>query len=166
MFNGPSGTGKTTFALALANQLQAELHHITSKTCTLETIQATRATCQRVPVMGCKRHLILIDEADTMSIAAQNCLLSYMDGTDEAPDTIIVYTSNDSSVFQDKFLSRCMEYEFTSYGIAKDAADLLATIWSIEASDSPAPNFARIVKDTNNNIRKSLMKLQAELLSA
>jgi hypothetical protein len=101
-----------------------------------------------------------------MSIAAQNCLLSYMDGTDEAPDTIIVYTSNDSSVFQDKFLSRCMEYEFTSYGIAKDAADLLATIWSIEASDSPAPNFARIVKDTNNNIRKSLMKLQAELLSA
>jgi replication-associated recombination protein RarA len=33
-FLGPSGTGKTTLALALAAQMPAELHHIASKKCT------------------------------------------------------------------------------------------------------------------------------------
>lgn len=35
LFVGPSGTGKTTMALALAEAIPAELHHITSQNCTL-----------------------------------------------------------------------------------------------------------------------------------
>src|SRR6202023_1633440 len=34
LFVGPSGTGKTTMALALAKQLQAEVLHIQSQHCT------------------------------------------------------------------------------------------------------------------------------------
>jgi hypothetical protein len=51
--------------------------------------------------------------------------------------------------------------------MAKDAAALLETVWTAEApAGADAPNFARIVKDSNNNIREALMKLETELLLA
>ncbi len=44
-FLGNSGTGKTTMALALAAEMPAELHHIASKECTLETVQDIKRKC-------------------------------------------------------------------------------------------------------------------------
>jgi DNA polymerase III delta prime subunit len=63
LFVGPSGTGKTTMAQALAAAIPAELHHIPSQECNLETIERVRRTCQYVPMQGCKMHLVLVDEA-------------------------------------------------------------------------------------------------------
>ena len=41
------------------------------------------------------------------------------------------------------------------------------SIWDSEApTNSPAPNFARLVKDSNNNVRAALMALETELLIA
>src|SRR5260370_17574591 len=41
LFVGPSGVGKSTMALALAKELQAELHKIPSQKCNARTIAAT-----------------------------------------------------------------------------------------------------------------------------
>ena len=38
LFIGPSGTGKTTLALAIAESMPAEIHHIQSQECNLETL--------------------------------------------------------------------------------------------------------------------------------
>jgi hypothetical protein len=46
-------------ALALAEIIPAELHHIPSQECNLETLERVCRTCQYVPRMGCKVHLIL-----------------------------------------------------------------------------------------------------------
>src|SRR5579884_2606107 len=62
LFIGPPGTGKTTMGLALADMMPAELHHIPSQECTLENIQRVIFTCNYVPQMGKKVHLILVDE--------------------------------------------------------------------------------------------------------
>src|SRR5260370_17555400 len=40
LFVGPSGVGKSTMALALAAELQAELHKIPSQKCTASAIEA------------------------------------------------------------------------------------------------------------------------------
>jgi replication-associated recombination protein RarA len=88
LFKGSSGTGKTTMALALAAAIPAELHHIPSQDCNLETIQRVRRICQYVPQQGCKMHLVLIDEADQMSMAAQVAMLSILDATNFPPNTI------------------------------------------------------------------------------
>ena len=167
LFIGPSGTGKTTMALALAELIPAEIHHVPSQECTLANIERVRETCQYVPRCGCKMHLVIVDEADRMTDAAQVSLLSKLDATNFPPNTIFIFTCNDSSRLEPRFLSRLHTVEFSSYGIAKDAADLLARIWDKESPvGSLPPNFARIVKESNNNVRESLMKLETELLLA
>jgi replication-associated recombination protein RarA len=167
LFIGPSGTGKTTMALALAAMIPAEIHHIPSQECNLVNIENVCATCHRVPWYGKRMHLVLVDEADQMTAAAQVSLLSKLDSTNFPPDTIFVFTANSSDRLEARFLSRLRVIEFSSYGIAQDAAAMLKAIWEREApASASAPNFARIVKDSNNNVRESLMKLETELMLA
>jgi replication-associated recombination protein RarA len=167
IFVGASGMGKTTLALALADELEAELHHIPSQSCTVDAIERVHARCQYMPMLGKKMHLILVDEADQMSNAAQLALLSMMDGTRAAPNTIIVYTCNETERLQDRFLSRTIRIDFSTYGTASDTTALLKQVWENEApKDATAPNFARLVKEANNNVRAALMSLQKELLFA
>jgi DNA polymerase III delta prime subunit len=166
LFIGPSGTGKTTMALALAAAIPAELHHIPSQECNLETIERVRRTCQYVPMAGCKMHLILVDEADRMTDAAQISLLSKLDSTNFPPNTIFIFTCNASDRLEARFLSRLRTIEFSSYGISGDAAALLQRIWDAETNGAAAPNFARIVKDSSNNVRESLMRLETEIMAS
>jgi replication-associated recombination protein RarA len=166
LFVGPSGTGKTSFARAICNAVAGELHHIGSQECNVDTLERVRSRCQYVPMAEHAFHVVIVDEADQMSTAAQLKLLSFLDGTDQAPNTIWIFTCNDTARLQDRFLSRCKVLEFSSYGIAADVAQLLARIWDAEAAGSPAPNFARIVKESNNNVRESLNRIETELLAA
>jgi replication-associated recombination protein RarA len=167
VFVGASGMGKTTLALAIANELDAELHHVPSQRCTVDAIESIRRRCQYVPMLGKRLHLVLVDEADQMSVAAQMSLLSMLDSTNRAPNTIFIFTCNETLRLQDRFLSRCGVVEFSSYGVAKECAEMLATVWKTEVSeDVPTPNFQRIVKESNNNIRAALMQLQQEIMMA
>lgn len=167
LFVGPSGTGKTTMALALAEMLPAEIHHIPSQECNLENIERVRRSCQYVPMAGYRMHMVLVDEADRMTDAAQVSLLSKLDSTNFPPNTIFIFTCNATNRLEPRFLSRLRTVEFSSYGIATDAAALLKSIWTAEApATAAAPNFARIVKEANNNVREALMVLETELMIA
>ncbi len=167
LFVGPSGTGKTSMALALCEAIKGELHHIPSQQCNVSTIEETVRQCHYVPRNGTRSlHVILVDEADQMSSAAQLALLSKLDGTAFPPSTCFVFTANDTERLQDRFLSRCMTLQFSSHGMAKDAASLLERIWVAEAGSAEnAPNFLRMVQDGKNNVRDAVNSLQVELLA-
>jgi replication-associated recombination protein RarA len=167
LFLGSSGTGKTTFATALRDAIQAEEHHIPSQECNVENLERVRRICQYVPQAGCKMHMIHISEADQMTQAAQLKMLSYADHTNFPPNTIIILTANATDRLEPRFLSRFHTIEFSSYGMAKDVTALLERIWIAETgSIDNAPNFARIVKESNNNVRESIMRLETEILTA
>jgi replication-associated recombination protein RarA len=170
-FLGASGTGKTTMALALANQIPAQLHHVASKECTLQTVQDIAKQCYFMPRMAtdwkpCRLHLVLVDEADQMSSAAALAWLSILDATRWPPNTMFIFTGNSRDGLEDRFMSRVKLVEFSSYGLNTAIAALLSRVWAIEAGSAPAPNFARIVKEAKNNVRDALNVLETELMAA
>lgn len=120
--------------------------------------------CWYVPVSG-GFHLVLVDEADRMSNAAQLHFLSKLDATAFPPQTIFIFTCNSTEGLEPRFLSRTRQIEFSSYGIANEAIRLLESIWQREANGASAPNLPRIVKNGSNNLRDALMCLETELLA-
>jgi replication-associated recombination protein RarA len=166
LFVGPSGTGKTSMALALCEAIGGELHHIPSQSCNVATVEDVTRQCHYIPRNN-TLHVVLVDESDQMSPASQLSFLSKLDGTAFPPQTVFIFTANDTERLQDRFLSRCMVLQFQSHGMAKEAASLLEKIWQKEAGDSAEkPNFLRMAHDSKNNIRDAVNSLQVELLSA
>ena len=111
---GAPGTGKTSMAFAFAEAIGAQIHHIPSQDCNLENLERVARMCHTVPYdwqhgKACAWHVIIVDEADQMSPAAQTFLLSRLDGSNPCPSTIWILTANDDSRFQDRFLSRLIK---------------------------------------------------------
>src|SRR5580693_2769780 len=101
-----------------------------------------------------------------MSYPAQLAFLSKLDATAFPPNTIFVFTCNAVDSLEGRFLSRCRRVDFSSYGMSEGIIGLLQRVWDAETRSSDTPNFARLAKDSANNVRDALMALEVELLSA
>jgi hypothetical protein len=56
--------------------------------------------------------------------------------------------------------------EFSTYGLAREATELLERVWTREKGEtSERPNCARIVKESANNVREALNRLETEMLA-
>jgi replication-associated recombination protein RarA len=165
LFIGPSGVGKSNMALALADELQADLHKIPSQKFTVQALDDVVRMCWYCPRTPNGFHLVLADEADAMSPAAQLALLSKLDATDAPPSTIFVFTANDCTRLEKRFLSRCRVLEFSSYGMRGELASFLAQVWKSETGTDGTLDFERIAKNSTNNVRDALQTLEIELLA-
>ena len=170
LLSGSPGTGKTTMALALAKAIGGELQHVPSQKCTVDSIERIRQRTAYLPMFG-GWHVVLIDECDSMSRQAQLALLSLLDATDAPAKTIWIFTCNDTDSLEKRFLSRCIQVAFSSYGLNGAGSAFLAEVWEAEKGtmkQAPLldPDFARILKNSGNNLRDALMVLERELLTA
>lgn len=163
LFVGPSGTGKTTAALAVAAEINAELIHIPSQHCTVAELEESLRMTQYVPAAGKKFWLVLVDEADQMTEKAQLALLSKLDSTGMRDNTIFIFTCNATDKLETRFLSRCRVLEFSSYGLNGNLVELLRRIWVAESNGAPELNWKSLT--AGNNVRECLHKLELELMA-
>src|ERR1019366_1595473 len=103
---GPPGCGKTTLAMAFADELPGTLHHISSQKCDVNALDRLTDMLAYCPSRG-KFHVVKLDEADQMTDKAQLQLLSKLDSTGwlrptfgggfergPAPQVIWIFTCN------------------------------------------------------------------------
>lgn len=169
LFLGGPGVGKTSMAFSYARQIDAEIHHVTSGEARLETLQSIAAMCHRVPYdfqtgQPCKWHAIILDEADLISSAGQNFLLSRLDGSQPCPATVWLLTANSIERFEERFLSRLIQLpKFTGYSSGSEVRVLLSRIWNERMGDAPEPDYSKIA---TGNVRAALQWLETEMLCA
>jgi hypothetical protein len=63
-----------------------------------------------------------------------------------------------------RFLSRYKTLEFSSYGLSDQIAAYLDKVWHAEGGNGNAPDLVRLAKDSRNNLRDCLMRLEVELM--
>ena len=102
VFKGDSGTGKSSLARIVAEEIGAELVHIPAQECSVDRLRTVISNCHYAPMSGRQFWLVLIDEADSMSKAARDFLLSPLDKL--PPWTVIVFTCNSVESFEPRFL--------------------------------------------------------------
>jgi len=163
LFLGEPGIGKTAMAQALVNEIKGELHHIPSRTCDLETVEETVRMCHYVPFGG-GYHVVLVDEADQMTQAAQISMLSKLDSTAFPPSTIFIFTANSTKYLEKRFLSRCRVIEFSTFKIGKELPSLLRRVWKMETGKNNGIDFDSIIERAERNVRDAYMHLELEIL--
>lgn len=164
LFTGSPGVGKSAMGMAMAKTMGAEFHHIPSQKCTVAEIDATIRKCWYAPFNG-GFHFVQVDEADQMTDSAQLALLSKLDSTDPPPKTIFVFTCNDTTRLQERFLSRCKVLEFSTYGLRESLSIFLAKVWELETGKECMLDTLRMAKDATNNVRTALQNLEMEILA-
>ena len=177
---GPPGCGKTTLAMAFAEQLPGTLHHVSSQKCDVSALDRLNETLCYCPARG-KFHVVKVDEAVQMTDKAQLQLLSRLDGTaslkpkfgggwerGNALPVIWIFTcngrgengTNPPSTFEPRFLSRCLVVACGKPDVA-EIVGFLRRIWSLEGghpSADPSP-----LAEGCEGIRDALTKLEVAL---
>src|SRR5580704_14783505 len=141
LFVGPSGTGKTSLALAMCEAVKGELIHVASQHCTVSELEEALRMTAYVSMSGCKFWVVLIDEADQMTEKAQLALLSKLDATGFPRQTIFIFTCNSTDRLEPRFLSRCMVIEFSSYGMSEEITSFLDRVWHAEGGNGNCPDL-------------------------
>ena len=147
LFAGPTGTGKTTAAHALARALgcvvdQRELgglHEIASGEQTGESVRQKLKSMWNCPMFGSGWKVLVVNECDEMST---NAAIVWLDALEHLPaKTVVVFTTNKSASLPARFRDRCDEVEFRGNADNLPAArDLVARVWRGEGRTDPVPD--------------------------
>jgi DNA polymerase III delta prime subunit len=185
LFVGGPGTGKSTMALALAEELgipASFISHIPSQRCTVERVINVTKDYFGWALWFSKDDffMYLIDEIDAAHENAKTAWISLLDPQALPPRCIHIFTCNEIEYDPDdklpekiedrinlprRLIQRCQVLAFNNYGQSAELIRLLEHIWSQEAPpDVKLPNFPKLVKE-HSNVRAAVMEVQKRLLA-
>tara|TARA_R110002096_G_scaffold251139_1_gene443833 strand:- start:74 stop:1048 length:975 start_codon:yes stop_codon:yes gene_type:complete len=134
LFVGPSGTGKTSAARIIGRDLLDDFFDINyietngSDDRGIDFVRVDLKNALRTKPVGSKRKVILIDEADGLTKAAQDSMRQLIESYSR--NALVILTANDESKITPAIKSRCSVYQFKPISNEEGAARL----WDILAA--------------------------------
>jgi|TARA_A100001391_G_C5063588_1_gene276643 replication factor C small subunit len=160
LLHGPSGTGKTSTGVLLAKMLLGLEFFDTSFIETnasddrgISYIRDELKQLMRVKPVGTKKKVILLDEADGLTPAAQDAMRRLIEKYSE--HTLLILTCNDLEKIRPAIRSRCAVYGFSPVDPIK-GAQRLSDVYTYDA-----PTLIRLVQMMNGDMRACINFLDA-----
>jgi replication-associated recombination protein RarA len=167
LFHGKAGTGKTTLAMAAAEEIGAYVIHVPAADCTIDRVRDLRDAL-RNGNMFAEWYAVIVDEADRMSATAQVAFLSLLDATAFPKNTVFLFTCNTTKGLEDRFLSRNRVIEFGAEQTQDEfvqTLNYLTGIWySQTRGDMRGFQPRDVIARHGGNIRGALMDMEMDLM--
>ena len=150
-YSAEPGTGKSSTAEALAGELGIEVgnpfggfHKVDSGKLDAAAVDEVISKCHQTPWTKSRWHLVLFDEAETMTGKAADKLLSAMDKM--PPHAVFVLTTNHRDQLSAPLRDRCESFTFDAdiKALREDAGKLVSQVWEAELGHNHAPTLAEI----------------------
>lgn len=181
LFCGESGTGKTSAAYALANDLgcamaDAELggfFEIPSGCMSADQVRESLNLLRFRPLMGSGWKVLVVNECDRMSLPAETI---WLDALEHLPvRTVVIFTTNDPSRLSKRFRDRCEEYHFrhATEELRPYIEALAQRLWEQEGMPGVCPGLDKLGVPTMGDLdamhasfRLALQQLQRKIRDA
>ncbi len=178
LFEGETGTGKTSAALALANDLGCRVdqkefggvHVIAAGEQTADAVRETYNRLWQTPFYGSGWKVLIVNEADRMHAAVETVWLDRLENL--PPRTMIVFTTNYLDKLSQRLRDRCLSlhFECDPRKVADDARALLTAMWRAEARRVPARQtidqvVAAATQDGKFSFRRAVQLLHPYLMA-
>jgi replication-associated recombination protein RarA len=148
VFEGETGTGKTSAALALAGELgcdlaQQEFGGVRSIASGEQSADAVRDAYRQMflcPWTGSGWKVVIVNEADRMARPAETIWLDVLESL--PPKTVIIFTTNEADRLSQRFLDRCTRLSFDSDAdkLRSSAVALAGAVWKAETGRAAEPS--------------------------
>lgn len=161
LFYGPAGTGKTTLAKIIINNLDCDHMYINaSDENNVDTIR-TKVKGFASTMSFKKWKIIILDESDFMTPNAQAMLRNLME--EFSKHTRFILTCNYVEKIIDPIQSRCQVFGITPPS-RKEVAKRLASIMTELGVEFDLPDIVTIINNTYPDIRKAINAAQSSVV--
>ena len=177
LFEGGTGVGKTSTALALAAELGCDLvagdlgglRVVASGEQTADAVREAVSFLHFIPMMGSGWKVLVVNEADRMSTAAETI---WLDALERLPGrSLVIFTTNHVGKLSDRFQDRSLQFHFAGdvRTLYADAAKLLERVWR-ECTGRPIPGrtarrlLRAAERDRTLSFRRLLQLAEQELV--